>query len=168
MKQKAKGGNSTGCPAAPSSSSCQARARAASSPPSSAQQQQHRQAQVREQCRGRRHPHLCLFRGHRPRGCQSHQGSWHSKATQPSHFADEQPGAWEGEVMARQWQSWGQIPRLMTSTSVLLLPSPLDFSAAGSITLSHPQTCWQARKITHVSQKQFANINNFQCQERRQ
>jgi hypothetical protein len=49
------------------------------------------------------------------------------------------------------------------------------FAAPSSVSLgfsahrlqnSHPQTCWQARRITHVIQKQFANINNFQCQER--
>lgn len=53
--------------------------------------------------------------------------------------------------------------------------SNFHFTASSSVFLgfparrlgnSHPQTCWQAKGVTHVNQKQFANINNFQCQER--
>lgn len=77
---------------------------AASSPPSSTQQQQqqHCLAHIREQYTRWHQPCLCLFGGCRPRGCQSHQGPQHSEATQPSRFADEQPEARQGEVMA--WQ----------------------------------------------------------------
>lgn len=48
--------------------------------------------------------------------------------------------------------------------------SDFHFAASSSVSLgspaykldnSHPQTCWQAKGITHVNQKQFANINNF-------
>lgn len=53
------------------------------------------------------------------------------------------------------------------STSMLRLPLPLDFSTRRLSDTLNPQTWWRARGITHVSQKQFANINNFQCQERR-
>lgn len=76
-------------------------------------------------------------------------------------------------------QSRAQARDRMASAASERRPNPkafnFHFAASSSVSLgfparkldnSHLQTCWQAKGITHVNQKQFANINNFQCQER--
>lgn len=107
------------------------------------------------------YPLLCLFGWHGLKRCKSHREGQERRTPHPVSCSAAEPSqAPARDSVAFAASEQRPNPKAFdfhfTASSSVSLGSP-----ACKLDYSHPQTCWQAKGITHVNQKQFANINNF-------